>query len=703
MLKLLKNRSAKFQISLGLAGILLSILMAAAVIGIVPEPEAAQRQGRAALAETIAVNSSVFITRADIRRMEANLRLVVARNDEILSAAVRKPDGKALVVIGDHLTHWQALNEDLSTETQLVVPVWEGKTRWGSVEIRFEPMYPPGALGWLQRPIVRINLFVVLIAFIGFYIYLGRMLKHLDPSQAIPDRVRSALDTMAEGLLVLDAKQNIVLANEAFAHIIGQSPETLLGKKANEFNWQQPESELLPAMALEDSESPWGQALAQGVAQMSRLVRLEDADKEMRTFMTNCSPVIGGSGQTAGVLISFDDVTEMEKKEIELKQSKAEAEAANRAKSEFLANMSHEIRTPMNAILGFTEVLKRGYGKKPLNRPSEQSRDDTAKYLNTIASSGNHLLGLINDILDLSKVEAGAIEVETLPVSIHRVIAEVVEIMQIKAQEKGITLAFEQEGKLPAQIQSDPARLRQIFTNLIGNAIKFTEKGGVTVSAHLSDAGDDPIVTVAVTDTGIGMSQAQADAVFQPFVQADSTITRRFGGTGLGLTISKRFAEALGGDITVTSQEGRGSTFAVVVKTGSLVEIPLLGADEFAAEEKTHKRTNDSAWELPPASILVVDDGEENRNLLEVVLGGSGVAGDHGRQWQAGPGQGIGRQFRSGTDGCADAGDGRLHRRWSHARTRFDAAGDRTDGTCHEGRRAAMFGCRLLRLYDKAH
>ncbi|BFM16386.1 ATP-binding protein [Maricurvus nonylphenolicus] len=606
--RLQQRINTKIRITLGLCGIIISVLLIAGLSGLIPNEHKLIMQGRILLAESIAINSSAFLTQSDIWRMENNLLLQIQRHTDLLSAGIRRIDGKLISDLGQHAHHWTPLETDTSTDDRISVPIWEGEKQWGSVELRFQALAPEGLIGYAYDKLLLLLSISFACCFVIFYLYLGKMLKHLDPSQAIPDRVRSAFDTMAEGLLVLDARSNIVLANQAFAGIVERPAADLLGMPVSRFAW---------SLSSDSANAlyPWDKALQQSQSTINQLVRLPHADGTWRTFMTNCSPVIASQGKAAGVLVSFDDVTLLEEKEIELRKSKEEAEAANRAKSDFLANMSHEIRTPMNAILGFTEVLKRGYSK---------DLESNQKHLNTIASNGEHLLGLINDILDLSKVEAGQLEVETIDCRLHHIIHEVIQIMRVRAEEKGLSLQFTPLTPLPEIIQSDPARLRQILTNLIGNAIKFTRQGGIEVSTRLHQKSNDYTITLSVADTGIGMSQQQCDQIFQPFVQADSSITRRFGGTGLGLTISKRFAEALGGDIYVKSAEGKGSKFIVdlpiaPVSSEALIPIPQLQEAETPTTE-THQR-----WQFEACDILVVDDGAENRNLLEILLTDAGL------------------------------------------------------------------------------
>jgi signal transduction histidine kinase/ActR/RegA family two-component response regulator len=307
----------------------------------------------------------------------------------------------------------------------------------------------------------------------------------------------------------------------------------------------------------------------------------------------------------------------------ELREAKRRAEAATRAKSEFLANMSHELRTPMTAILGYTELLIE-------DGDLDRAPSSRIEALRTLKRNGHHLLQVLTDILDLSKIEAGKIEVERLSTSPRELIADVEAVLRHMAAEKAIALEVRYEGPIPSRIQTDPTRLRQILMNLVGNAIKFTTLGGVRVVIRLVAGARGPLLSIAVSDTGPGIPPEALDRIFAAFSQADASTTRQFGGTGLGLTISRQLARLLGGDIQVDSLEGNGSTFTLTLDPGPLDGVesqadPALarfrpfvpGGEE---DDSTLGFIDAVSASQPDAHILVVEDGEDNRRLLTRTL-----------------------------------------------------------------------------------
>jgi signal transduction histidine kinase/ActR/RegA family two-component response regulator len=293
-----------------------------------------------------------------------------------------------------------------------------------------------------------------------------------------------------------------------------------------------------------------------------------------------------------------------------LQAEKERADAANLAKSEFLANMSHEIRTPMAAILGYADLLK-----QRLNDAADHEAVDT------IRRNGDYLLTIINDILDLSKIESGRLDVECIPCSPRQLASDVITMVRERAEQKQLSLRLEFDGPFPARIESDPFRLRQVLINLVGNAIKFTSAGGVRLTLRFVSPAE---LQFDIVDTGIGMMPDQVERIFQPFTQADASMTRRYGGTGLGLAISKRLVDRLGGRLSVESEIGKGSTFRLAISVPHPERLTMI-APGGAIEEISQPLTVETDDTKLSCRVLLADDGPDNRRLLEYFLRRAGA------------------------------------------------------------------------------
>jgi signal transduction histidine kinase/ActR/RegA family two-component response regulator len=302
------------------------------------------------------------------------------------------------------------------------------------------------------------------------------------------------------------------------------------------------------------------------------------------------------------------------------KSALQKAELASQAKSEFLANMSHEIRTPMTAILGFTDMLSDELNNSII--PEQRQ-----KAIDSIKNASKHLMTIINDILDLSKIEAGKMTLERIETPLISLLHEVNSLMRPRAIGKGITLDTEFSGGIPERIISDPTRLRQILMNLIGNAVKFTELGSVTVNADVEDHRNGKMLVVKVSDTGIGISPDLANQLFTPFTQADNTVTRKFGGSGLGLTICSRLAESMGGTVTlVRTEQGIGSCFQLLlpldipIGTKIVSSLDIVLESDFVAQSPTQMNLD--------GRILLAEDGVDNQRLIAFHLRKAGAIVD---------------------------------------------------------------------------
>lgn len=297
---------------------------------------------------------------------------------------------------------------------------------------------------------------------------------------------------------------------------------------------------------------------------------------------------------------------EQRNRRVKADTAKEAALEASHLKSQFLANMSHEIRTPLGAIMGFLELMK----------SPDISREETVEYISIVNRNSNQLMRLIDDILDLSKVEAGKMDIEKEEISLGEFLFDFASLMRFKAQEKGILFDLQLATHVPARIISDSTRMRQVLMNAVGNAIKFTEKGKVQVLFSFIDS----VLKFEIIDTGRGISREQSENLFQPFIQADSSTTRQYGGTGLGLVLSKKICQIMGGDFKLEKSElGRGSTFTATFKVEAVKGAKFLGRSHLEAPQSSSSALEERLL-LENVRILLVDDMPDNQTLVNILL-----------------------------------------------------------------------------------
>lgn len=348
--------------------------------------------------------------------------------------------------------------------------------------------------------------------------------------------------------------------------------------------------------------------------------RVNSAGRVLQWLSFKSFAVRDSAGRVHRIVGVAEDVTEAKNAQLVLRDAKEAADAANKAKSEFLANMSHEIRTPLGAIMGFAELVGN----------FQNSDEEREAALQAIIRNGRQLTKIIDEILDLSKVEAGKLEIEEEEIELFPFIHDVTTLLSLQAKEKGITLTIERNGLIPRSIRTDGTKFRQILINIVGNAVKFTDRGTVVINTSTELHETDSRLILKISDSGPGLLPEQQSRLFQPFVQADSSTRRRFGGTGLGLVLSRKLANLLGGDLRlVWSENGKGSCFEISINIGPTGKLKLTSdhdCDDKCLQNSSSRKLNPR---LDGSSILVVDDAPDNRLIVQKFLSHAGALVQH--------------------------------------------------------------------------
>ncbi|WP_394388031.1 PAS domain-containing hybrid sensor histidine kinase/response regulator [Shewanella woodyi] len=397
---------------------------------------------------------------------------------------------------------------------------------------------------------------------------------------------RQILDAIPNPMYYRNVNSEYIGVNESFTSFFGLFEADIIGSTPKDI------FEAETAQQFEDSEAK----LLESIGSLDYEARLVNADGIQRDVMVYEATFFSTKGDPNGVVGLLLDVTERKQMEVELRKAKEAADEVSKAKGDFLANMSHEIRTPMNAIIGMSHLALNA----DLN-PKQRG------YVSKIDMAAKSLLGIINDILDFSKMEAGKLVTEDVDFRLDEVLDNLTNIIAVKAEEKGLEFLFDIDPHIPLALVGDPLRIGQVLINLCGNAIKFTDSGEVVVGVKLLNKSEDGLnLQFNVRDSGIGLSQEQQDKLFKSFSQADASITRKYGGTGLGLTISKRLVEIMGGEIWVTSDEGQGSTFSFTLNCG--------------LQDAKMKNNFMPIENLIGKPVLIVDDNDVAREILVNLL-----------------------------------------------------------------------------------
>lgn len=414
--------------------------------------------------------------------------------------------------------------------------------------------------------------------------------EYVAQQQAFYERIS---ETLGEGLYVQDANGRCIYMNSEAEKLLGWTRDEFIGMPVHDTIHQQtPTGERLAA-----HECPimlW--VYANGEAHLDNQVFVRK-DGSVFPVAVSSKASYSGRGELEAIVVAFQDITQRKETEATLFEAKNAAEQAARVKGDFLANMSHEIRTPMNGIIGMTELAL-----------DTELTNEQREYLGLVKSSADSLLNIVNDILDFSKIESGKMDIEFIEFSLEQLLNEITKSLAVRAHQKHLELLLHVASDVPDRLLGDPGRLRQVIVNLVGNAIKFTETGEIEVAVHCLEATQNEKVKLhfSVRDTGIGIPHDKFKTIFESFSQADTSTTRKYGGTGLGLTISAQLIKLMGGQLSVESEVGKGSTFQFIL------DMAVISANSHAQHQQTSR--------VSGISVLVADDNATNRKLLHEIL-----------------------------------------------------------------------------------
>lgn len=505
----------------------------------------------------------------------AALRCVMAQDFAVILLDVRMPDMDGL----ETAAHIRQRRQSEMTPIIFI-------TAYGRSEIANLDLYSQGAVDFIFAPVPPNELRAKVAVFAKLFMKAEELAAQAREVQESADQLRFLTDAAPIGIFQTDAENRYVYTNPRWSEITGVLPEQASGRSWDTIVSADQQPGLIAALA----DAP------AGGAEICHKFQIQPPGSSSRIVLVTSRSIPNGEGGIAGWVGTLADVTAEAGAEAAMSQARDAATEGSRLKSDFLANMSHEIRTPMNGVIGMTELLL------------ETELDPRQReYAQTVRTSGEALLAIIEDILDFSRVEAGKLKIENLEFDPRTTVEDVVDLLASPAQAKGLELVVVIEESVPAAVSGDPGRVRQVLTNLLGNAVKFTQTGEIVVRVKGQSVGQDRFVRFEVSDTGDGIAADQLDEIFEPFVQADTSTSRRYGGTGLGLAICSQLVSLMGGACGVSSRKGLGSTFWFTIRV--------------QADLEQHGQTaTPDAGDLTGVSALIVDDNATQREVLSEYL-----------------------------------------------------------------------------------